>query len=74
MSKQEDLIECPLCGEEWDDLMDQPAVERKGFNPKGGKLYDCSVCRSRITQAQLDTGIEHVLEAVEAWEGTPTRE
>jgi len=58
-------MECPLCGQNHDHLMNRPALNEIGWNPKSGVLYRCNACGSRVTEAQIETGEEDVLTAVE---------
>lgn len=51
-------LECPRCGKDYDELMNQPAMVKFGYNPQSGLLYRCSACHSRITEYELETGNE----------------
>lgn len=47
---------CPRCGDEYDNIMHRPAMERFGWNHKSGILYRCHSCNSRITEFEVETG------------------
>lgn len=69
--------ECPHCGSNYDDVMDRPALEETGWNPKSGIIYTCWSCHDRITEAEIETGkaLSELIESeFENFEPTPMGE